>query len=197
MSAMVRRTFGAFVALFLFATNAVEVSQAFAVETPPYKVIQLLDEYEIRTYASSKNEIWAKVAVSASDLRDGQRKGHDILNDYFNGGNDRQEKIPLTAPETISYDGSQYVVSFFIPPREYPSLDYVPKPSDEAVYFGEEGKRKIAAMSYAGFVSEEDFDIHVQRLQRYMTRDGVQWVKRAPALTQYGATMARSNEIWL
>ena len=105
-------------------------------ETPPFSVISKNDKYEIRRY---QPQLWAQVeyTVDAStDFGDKNSAGFQPLFQYISGKNQREQKIPMTAPvimqQTAPVSG-QRRMAFIMPASQFTRLDQLPQPTDTNV----------------------------------------------------------------
>ena len=130
-----------------------------AVEEPPFR-LQLRDgSFEVRDYPAT---LVAEVTV-AGDQTQAAARGFRILANYIFGGNNRGEKIAMTAPvtqipsagmlptqafvtETQNVD--RWVVRFTMP-KQY-GLDMLPKPKDGAIHLRIVPKSRVAVLRFSG-----------------------------------------------
>jgi hypothetical protein len=105
-------------------------------ETPPYDVVTKGGKYEIRRYHP---QLWAQVeyTVDAStDIGDKSTIGFQPLFEYITGKNEKQQKIPMTAPvimEQLTTDFSRRLMAFIMPASQFSTLDQLPKPTNANV----------------------------------------------------------------
>ena len=88
----------AFVAIQIFALNSQK-----NIETYPYAVIKKYKNFETRAYEAT---LFTSVKLSESDFKKASSKGFSILAGYIFGGNDRNEKIAMTSPVSMSLEDS-------------------------------------------------------------------------------------------
>ena len=123
----------------LYGTSASPVSKAFGPiqsEMPPYEVVSRSNEYEVRRYQS---QLWAQVDFTvnpASPMESQTSKGFFPLFQYITGKNERNEKIPMTAPvimQQFTASTEQRRMAFIMPASRFTKLDQLPKPVDSDV----------------------------------------------------------------
>lgn len=105
-------------------------------ETPPFTVISKGGTYEVRRY---EPQLWAYVDYTvdpSTDYGDKQSVGFQPLFQYITGANDKQQKIPMTAPvvmQQLNADTSRRRMVFIMPASQFTKLEQLPKPTDAAV----------------------------------------------------------------
>jgi hypothetical protein len=76
------------------------------------------------------------------------------------------QPIPMTAPVTQSADGPTWKVRFIMP-RRY-TLETLPKPRNPQVRLIPIPARKIAAIRFSGFNTDQNLSAHRDQLLRYL-----------------------------
>lgn len=121
----------------LASTNPLtDLFGAISSETPPFDIVSKCVKYEVRRY---KPQLWAQVDYTvnpSADFEDKLSTGFQPLFQYITGKNERQEKIPMTAPvvmQQINPSAGQRRMAFIMPASIYSKLDQLPKPTDEKV----------------------------------------------------------------
>ncbi|MDA9128885.1 heme-binding protein [Candidatus Gracilibacteria bacterium] len=158
-------------------------------EEPTYKILTKKDGYEIRQYDPY---IVAEVQVSGNQ-REALNTGFKYLAGYIFGGNSKQdsiqmttpvtetntsekidmtvpvmetesEKISMTAPvlETAGSDDRRIVQ--FTMPSKY-TLESLPQPDSEEVKLREIPAKKVAVLSFTGYVTEKKVQAIKRELQ--------------------------------
>ena len=69
------------------------------IETYPYKVTKVYDNFEIRNYEST---LFTSVKLSTKNYKESSSKGFSILAGYIFGDNDKNEKIAMTSPVAMT-----------------------------------------------------------------------------------------------
>lgn len=160
-----------------------------AIEEPKYSIIaEHGDSIEIRHYESQ--------VVAATAMNSGQNSGFRVLAGYIFGGNEREEKIAMTAPVTTSM-GDDIAEMQFMMPSEY-SLDKLPKPADGRVVFKEMPAYTAAVLGFSGRANEAMTERYWGELQLFLA-DSEWEVTGKPTLNQYNPPWIpgyfRRNEI--
>lgn len=185
------------------------LSACTSVASPKYSVLSKRNGYEIREY-----EQYLVAEVEMKGLyKESLNQGFRVLFDYIRGNNERRESMEMTAPvirgtvsksETIEMtapvlqEGREngYVISFVMPKKF--SLETLPRPKDPRVVLREEKRRKVAALRFTWYATEEGTRKKTEALATLLARDGIQTI--SPFRTaQYNPPWAipflRRNEI--
>jgi hypothetical protein len=182
---------------------------AMAIEEPDYTLVQQLDGAEVRQYAPY---VVAQVQVAAPAERAGN-EAFPILAGYIFGKNKGARKLEMTAPVTQaaapvrmdmtapvtqSPSPGGFVVQFVLPRGI--TLASAPEPLDPRVELREVPGRRIAAIRYSGFWTQENHDTHLAKLRAALGAANLQAVGE-PTLARYNPPFTpwflRRNEIWL
>jgi hypothetical protein len=180
-----------------------------SIASPKYSILSKRDGYEIREYDAY---LVAEVKMRGS-YKESLNQGFRILFDYIRGNNEGRESIEMTAPvlqerkarpEGIEMtapvlqeeSGSGYVISFVMPEKY--SLETLPRPKDPRVMLREVKRKKVAALRFTWYATEEGTRKKKEALAALLARDGDQAV--SPYRTaQYNPPWAipflRRNEI--
>ncbi len=180
---------------------------AMATEEAPYTVIKTDDIFELRDYPP---QILAEVVVDA-DLEEAGNKAFRPLFRYISGENTSRstiamtapvsqelqgEKISMTAPVSQQRIAGKWAVSFMMP-ASY-TMETLPTPDDPAIRLRQVPARRMAAVRYSGFWSEEKYLLNRARLETWMREnrlvaDGEPvWARYNPPFTLW---FLRRNEI--
>jgi limonene-1,2-epoxide hydrolase len=160
-----------------------------AIEEPKYAVIsEYGDSIEIRYYEPQ--------VVAATIMNSGQNSGFRVLAGYIFGGNEREEKIAMTAPVTTSM-GSEGTEMQFMMPSEY-SLDKLPNPEDKRIVFKELPAYTAAVIRFSGRANDNMAEQFWSKLQAFLADSDWQ-ISGSPTLNQYNPPWIpgyfRRNEI--
>ncbi|MDX2447042.1 MAG: heme-binding protein [Desulfobacterales bacterium] len=154
---------------------------AMAIEEAKYKVIKKDKHFEIRDYAT---HIIAETVVEGK-LKDAGNIAFKKLFRYISGDNrsrdkvsmtapvsqqPKGEKIKMTAPVAQQRDKESWVVSFMMP-SSY-TIENLPEPEDIEVTLRQVPARRMAAVRYSGFWSEEGYLLHKAELESWIHRMG-------------------------
>jgi hypothetical protein len=119
-----------------FANPISDLFGAINSETPPYDIVNKAAKYEVRRY---RPQLWAQVdyTVDAStDFGDKSYIGFEPLFQYITGKNERQQKIPMTAPvimQQLTPNTGNRRMAFIMPASQFSTLDQLPKPTNPNV----------------------------------------------------------------
>ena len=83
------------------------------IETYPYVVTKKYDRFEIRRYEAT---LFTSVKLSTKGYKKSSSKGFSILAGYIFGANERNEKIAMTTPVSMSLDDSMTMM-FMVPKK--------------------------------------------------------------------------------
>jgi hypothetical protein len=109
---------------------------AISSETPPFDVVTKGGKYEVRRY---QPQLWAQFDynVDASIAFGDQTSiGFEPLFQYITGKNEKQQKIPMTAPvimEQLASGSGRQRMAFIMPASQFSTLDQLPKPTNTSV----------------------------------------------------------------
>jgi len=141
-----------FIIIQLFAKKSQQ-----GIETYPYTVLKTYDGFEIRQYES---RLFTSVKLTSNDYSKVSSKGFSILAGYIFGGNETNEKITMTSPVAMSLDDSMTMM--FMVPKD--SENKLPKPNDNQIQFKEEPAKKVAAITFGGWETQEKIDQYKTQL---------------------------------
>lgn len=180
---------------------------AMATEEAPYKLIKTDDIFELREYAP---QILAEVIVDGN-LEEAGSKAFRPLFGYISGDNKAKGKIAMTAPVSQEQKGEKiamttpvsqqsvegkWVVSFVMP-ASY-TMETLPTPDDPNIRLRQVPARLVAAVRYSGSWSEEKYQLHKEKLQKWI-KDNRYTVAGEPAWARYNPPYSlwflRRNEI--
>jgi len=153
----------------------------YSIEKPTYTVVEEKDGYEIRQY---EPYIVAETEVVAGNYQDAINQGFRIIADYIFGNNtsaisiamtapvleQASEKIAMTAPvlESAAENGSR-VVSFVLPSKY--TLETLPAPNDSRVQLKEVPARKVAALQFSWYATEDRIEAKKLKLKTLIETD--------------------------
>lgn len=169
---------------------------ARAADEPAHTVIADLDAgIEVRDYAPM---LLAEVTVAVQAFERAGEAGFDLLSTYLAGGNERRERIAMTAPVKQGGRPGNWVVAFVMPARDTPGT--LPRPANDAVRLVEVPRRSVAAIRFSGRWSAIRHAEHQRILLRELDKAGWEAVGE-PMAAQYDAPWVpgplRRNEILL
>ncbi len=182
-----------------------------AQEEAKFTVIKKDGNYEIREYAP---RVVAQTFIDGSFTDAGNRVFNRLFG-YISGENSGSKKIAMTAPVTqeTSPAGSgekiamtapvtqqekdgKYRVTFILP-ASY-TMDNAPSPTNSDVTLAAEPETRVAAVTYSGTWSEENYDKYLKELQGWMTSNSLK-AESGPIWARYNQPFSlpllRRNEI--
>ena len=153
------------------------------VEQADYTVTKKMPGYEIRTYPA---HLVAQTTV-AGPYRPALQQGFRIVAGYIFGGNEKQERvsmtapviehrqgeqsIAMTAPVTVNVEGESHTIAFGMP-RSY-TLATLPTPTDPRVTLVEIPAKKMAAKRFSLWRTERGVQSKKRALLSALSRDHV------------------------
>ncbi len=166
-----------------------------AIEEPRFEVIHVANNYEIRRYEPF---IVAEVDVP-DDAGNAGNRAFRILADYIFGNNEPGEKMRMTAPvvsDAPRRDGGLATYAFVMESRY--SIDTLPAPVDPRIRIVQKPAQIVAARSYSGRWTEDNFLRHEVSLVSALTIDGLA-MRSEPFLARYNGPFTpwflRRNEV--
>ena len=157
----------AFVVTQLFAFN----SQS-NIETYPYVVDKKYDTFEIRSYQAT---LFTSVKLSTKGYKNSSRKGFSILAGYIFGNNERNEKISMTSPVTMTLEDSMTMM--FMVPKAL-KKEMLPKPDQSLIEFKEEPAKTVAAINFNGWANDKKIEKFKQKLISALDAEGITYSDR-------------------
>jgi effector-binding domain-containing protein len=163
----------------LLMTGAIN---AMAIEEAAYTVIKKDTHFEIRDYAP---HIIAETVVQGN-LKDAGDTAFKKLFRYISGDNRSRDKVSMTAPVSQKPGGKKiemtapvaqqrdkesWVVSFMMP-TSY-TIKTLPEPEDNEITLRQVPARRMAAIRYSGFWSEEGYLRHKAELESWINKMGL------------------------
>jgi hypothetical protein len=131
------------------------------IETPNYTVLHTIDGIEIRRYP--KMTI-ARTRVPGPSMDQNGSSGFRSVANYIFGGNERNQKISMTAPVVMDLNDSASL--YFVLPSKF-ALDQLPKPNSSNVQISELGPITMAVVRFGGFSSDAKISAQCAVVQRF------------------------------
>ena len=157
----------AFVVIQLFALNSQR-----NIETYPYVVDKKYDTFEIRSYEAT---LFTSVKLSTKGYKNSSSKGFSILAGYIFGNNERNEKISMTSPVTMTLEDSMTMM--FMVPKEL-KKEMLPKPNQSLIEFKEEPAKTVAAINFNGWANDKKIEKFKQELKSALDAEGIPYSDR-------------------
>ncbi len=161
------------------------------IETPKYKVIKTYDEVEVRLYPKM---VVAKTNLADKSFDDQGSNGFRTIAGYIFGGNEKNEKIAMTAPVVMNMGDSASM--YFVMPKSYDKSE-LPTPNSKNVQIVEVAEKTLAVITYGGFSSDEKIEKHRKQLEVILKKNKIQ-TKGAYMYMGYNAPwdiINRKNEV--
>jgi hypothetical protein len=152
----------AFIIIQLYAINGQR-----NIETYPYVVNKKYDAFEIRSYEAT---LFSSVKLSTNTYKDASSKGFSILAGYIFGGNEKNEKIAMTSPVSMSLEDSMTMM--FMVPKKF-KKETLPQPNQSQIKFREEPAKTVAAISFGGWADDEKIEEYKQKLKSALDAEGI------------------------
>lgn len=159
--------FIAFVVIQLFASRG-QVN----IETYPYKVKKKYDSFEIRNYEAT---LFTSVQLSTKGYKNSSSKGFSILGGYIFGNNERNEKISMTSPVSMTLEDSMTMM--FMVPKEL-KKEMLPQPNQSQIEFKEEPAKTVAAITFGGWANDEKIEKYKQKIKSALDAEGIAYSNR-------------------
>ncbi len=137
------------------------------IETYPYVVTKKYDRFEIRRYEAT---LFTSVKLSTKGYKKSSSKGFSILAGYIFGANERNEKIAMTTPVSMSLDDSMTMM--FMVPKKF-NKDMLPKPNQPVIEFKEEPAKLLAAITFKGWANDTKIEKYKQELKAALDSEGI------------------------
>ena len=142
------------------------------IETQKYSILSKVDDIEIRIYSPA---IYASVTLDNSQNQD--NSSFRILAGYIFGGNDKKQKIAMTAPVHIlenNFESKKIMTMKFVMPSEYELKD-LSKPNDSRVKIKKSIEKKYAAISFNGYNNDYKFDQYSKKLREFLDSEKISY----------------------
>ena len=142
------------------------------IESYPYSVNKKYGSFEIRNYEAS---LFTSVKLSGNKYKEVSSKGFSILAGYIFGGNDKNEKIAMTSPVTMSLEDSMTMM--FMVPKQF-NQSTLPRPNQSNIEFREEPAKTMAAITFGGWTDDEKIENYKQQLKTALDAEGIAYTNR-------------------
>jgi len=139
------------------------------IEKYPYVVQKKYGKFEIRTYEAT---LFTSVKLNTKGYENSSRRGFSILAGYIFGNNERNEKIAMTSPVTMSLGDS--VTMMFMVPKKL-KKDMLPKPNQSGIEFKEEPAKQLAAIRFSAWANDAKIEKYKQKLIAALDAEGIKY----------------------
>lgn len=161
------------------------------IESPQYKVLNTIEEVEVRLYPKM---IVAKTSLSDNSFENQGSNGFRTIANYIFGGNEKNQKIAMTAPVVMEMSDS--ATMYFVMPKQY-KKEELPNPSSKNVQIVEEAPKTLAVITYGGYSSDKKIEKHQRDLMKVLVKNNIK-TKGAFLYMGYNAPwdiLNRRNEV--
>jgi len=142
------------------------------IERYPYVVKKKYKQFEIRNYETT---LFTSVKLSTKGYKNSSNKGFSILAGYIFGNNERNEKISMTSPVSMSLEDSMTMM--FMVPKKF-NKDKLPKPNESGIEFKEEPAKTMAAIRFSGWADDTKLEKYKQDLKAALDAEGIKYANR-------------------
>ena len=142
------------------------------IERYPYIVKKKYKQFEIRTYETT---LFTSVKLSTKGYKNSSSKGFSMLAGYIFGNNERNEKIAMTSPVSMSLEDSTTMM--FMVPKKF-NKDMLPKPNLSGIEFKEEPAKTMAAIRFSGWANDAKLEKYKQQLKAALDAEGIKYTNR-------------------
>ena len=142
------------------------------IERYPYVVKKKYKRFEIRNYETT---LFTSVKLSTKGYKNSSSKGFSILAGYIFGNNERNEKIAMTSPVSMSLEDSMTMM--FMVPKKF-NKDMLPKPNQSVIEFKEEPAKTVAAIRFSGWANDTKIEEYKQHLKAALDAEGIKYSNR-------------------
>ena len=142
------------------------------IETYAYEVNKKYALFEIRSYEAT---LFTSVKLSTKGYKNSSSKGFSILAGYIFGNNERNEKISMTSPVTMSLEDSMTMM--FMVPKKL-EKEMLPKPNQSLIEFKEEPAKTVAAITFNGWANDKKIEKFKQDLKSALDAEGIPYSDR-------------------
>lgn len=139
-----------------------------SIETPEYEVLQRYGEVEIRRYPQM---LVAQTSMGSASFDAAGSNGFRTVANYIFGGNERNQKIAMTAPVVMNMGDS--ATMYFVMPKQYGRAD-LPQPNSSAVRITEVASKVLAVVRFGGFSNDRSIRAHCDELAQTLREQGIE-----------------------
>jgi hypothetical protein len=178
--------------VLLFIVLAGVSGMAHSIEEPQYEVLQSIDGIEIRQYQAVVQAVTTLPGTSHT------MEGFKRLAGFIFGGNNKEQKIAMTAPvqETLGENSAEMA---FTMPNEY-RLGDLPTPTDSRVSLHNVPARTVAVVKFSGWATQSRTQRFERELRAVLTDTAIKIIGTA-SLNQYNPPWTlpflRRNEVMI
>ena len=142
------------------------------IETYPYVVKKKYQQVEIRSYETT---LFTSVRLSTKGYKNSASQGFSILAGYIFGNNERNEKIAMTSPVSMSLEDTMTLM--FMVPKKF-KKDMLPKPNQTGIEFTQEPAKILAAITFSGWANDIKIEKYKQDLKAVLDAEGIKYTNQ-------------------
>ena len=142
------------------------------IERYPYVVKKKYKQFEIRSYETT---LFTSVRLSTKGYKNSSSNGFSILAGYIFGNNERNEKISMTSPVSMSLEDSMTMM--FMVPKKF-KKDMLPKPNHTGIEFKQEPAKNLAAIRFSGWANDSKIEKYKQNLKAALDAEGIKYTNQ-------------------
>ena len=142
------------------------------IETYPYVVKKKYQQVEIRSYETT---LFTSVRLSTKGYKNSASQGFSILAGYIFGNNERNEKIAMTSPVSMSLEDTMTMM--FMVPKKF-KKDMLPKPNQTGIEFKQEPAKILAAITFSGWANDTKIEKYKQDLKAVLDAEGIKYTNQ-------------------
>lgn len=147
------------------------------IEGYKYSIIKTYKDFEIRTYQAS---LFTSVKIHTDNYKQASSKGFSILGGYIFGKNENKEQIPMTSPVAMTLEKKEMTMLFLVPEKF--TKENLPKPENTNIEFIEIPEKKIAAITFSGWASDEKIEKYKLLLIKLLDENGIKYANKFSVL---------------
>jgi hypothetical protein len=161
------------------------------IEGYKYVIIKSYPDFEIRKYEAS---LFTSVKLDTDDYKQASSNGFSILGGYIFGKNVQKEQISMTSPVAMTLEDEMTMM--FLVPKEF-TKENMPKPLNSAIQFIEMPEKKMAAIAFNGWASNEKIERYKFALIKLLDENGIKYSNKFSVLGYNSPyeILFRKNEI--
>jgi len=140
-------------------------------DTPqqPYEVVERRGALELRRYPEALS---AAVSGPGGTWREVSNTGFRTLAGYIFGGNEREQRIAMTAPVHMEVSAERSTMRFIMPQGH--TMEGLPRPDDPAVRLERLPEEVVAVLRFGGFADDGRIARESQRLMEQVHAAGLE-----------------------
>lgn len=156
----------------LIVVQVFAMSSQKGIETYSYSLEKTYDNFEVRNYEAT---LFTSVKLETNEYGEASGKGFSILAGYIFGGNEKEEKIAMTSPVSMSLEDSMTMM--FMVPKDI-KKESLPKPNATDIEFIEVPAKTMAAITFGGWANDEKIESYKNQLLKALDEHGIEYTNK-------------------